>query len=200
MKTPTLTIRPLLAAAVVVPMITTLALAAALVKRAGERPTAIVVPGIHESRAIVADDVPPEMVRDFALTYLAVFDNYTPATVEASTAFLRSRIAPDFFTQADEALERRKKMVLDSRMSSALVLEKPQEAEVTTRGNVLEVALRGVRRIFVADKLREERTLLYRVRIERATPTKLNPYGLAIVGQSVTTEKLREVENDGRSR
>jgi hypothetical protein len=185
---------PLLAAAIAIPMVATVAFAGLLAKRAAERPPALVVPGVREPRGIVADDVPPEMARDFALAYLAQFDNYTPATIEAATAFLKTRIAPDFFTQAEEALDRRKKMVQESRMSSSLAVEKPHEAAVAEKDGTLEVTLRGVRRIFVADKLREERTLLYRLRIERATPTKLNPYGLAIVGQSVTTESTREME------
>lgn len=190
-----LRLRPLLAAAVLVPMLAAAALSGVLVWRGLQPPVAIVLSGTNEPGRLTADDVPADMARDFALVYLAVFDNYTPATAEEGTRFLKGRIGGEFFVSADEALDRRTRMVLESRMSSSMTFVNPRDAEVAARPDGLrEVTARGVRRLYVADKLREERTLLYRVRLAPSMPTAVNPYGLAVVGQSVTTETIKETD------
>lgn len=158
-----------------------LALAAGLVAAALAPRRVVVVPGARARHELLPGVVPEEAAREFALRYVLHFDNYTPATVEASTEAMKRMVAAGAWVRASEALEKRKKLAIEGRMSSQVV---PLEA----RAAGLKVTLLALRRTFIADKLSREAKVRYEVEVERQPPTPGNPWGLGVVGQEITEE------------
>ena len=178
-------IRVLVTVALVVMALANIALAIALICEASSRKTVVVVPGVRTAREVAANEPPAEVVRDFVLLYLAHFDNYTPATVDEVTRYIEGWLSPRFYTQATNALARRKDLVGQSRMASQLLLPKRDDASVRHLDGSYEVSLAGLRRVYIADKLQSESTLIYTVVVEVGTPTLRNPYGLYVTGQLI---------------
>jgi len=167
----------------------------ALAREAFSKKTVIVVPGVDRPREVTASEPSPELVRDFAFLYLAHFDSYTPATVDAATRHVTEWLSPRFYTQASEALARRRELVAQSRMASQVLL--PARSEATVRradGGEYEVTLTAVRRVYIADRLQSETALVYTVAVEPCTPTLGNPYGLYVVGQRIEPRELSHAE------
>lgn len=186
-------------AALAVLVLTNLGLSCALIQEASARKTVVLVPGIHAERKVNAGDPPPEAVRDFVLLYLAHFDNYTPATIEETTRYLEGWLSPRFFSQASEALRRRKDLVGQSRMASQLLLPGIAEAGVKKSGDgEFQVTLVGTRRVYIADKLQSETALAYTVAVEPGAPTIRNPYGLYVTGQFISPKVNRDVNEDSK--
>jgi hypothetical protein len=180
-------------------VLTNLVLSCAIIQEASTRKTVVLVPGVQSDRQVAAGDPPPEAVRDFVLLYLAHFDNYTPATIEETTRYLEGWLSPKFFSQASEALRRRKDLVGQSRMASQLLLPSITEAGVKRSGEgEFQVTLVGTRRVYIADRLQSETALAYTVAVEPGTPTIRNPYGLYVTGQFISPKVNRDANSDSK--
>lgn len=161
------------------------ALGAALVWKCLERKPVVVVPWAKSEVEALPGQVPDRAAREFALRYVLLFDNYTPATIDASTDLLRPLIAPRFWTEATEGLEKRRAVVQEGRMSAQVIVDRePSEIERFEDGT-LEVRFTALRRTFIADKLSTQVRARYVVALEPAPPTDLNPYGLLVIGQAI---------------
>lgn len=161
------------------------AMGGALVWKCLERKPVVVIAGAKAEEEIFPGHVPDVVAREFALRYVLLFDNYTPATIDASTDLLKTLVAPRFWTQVTEALERRRTVVQEGRMSAQVVVDRtPAEVERFADGTV-EVRFPVLRRTFIADKLSNEARARYVVALEPAASTTLNPYGLLVIGQSI---------------
>lgn len=157
-------------------------LGVALAAKALERRPVLVLPAGQEA---VPGEITDGAARAFARAYVSTFDTYTPATLPASTEWLKQRIAPATFTQAAEALDRRLAVVREGRMSSIVV---PLEEGTVRRGPEVGVELRARRTVFIADRLSRETTAIYRLALQMIPPTPANPGGLAVIRQDVIEE------------
>jgi hypothetical protein len=164
-------------------------LAVALCLKAAEKRPVLLVPGNDAPRVVEPGLVPDALARDFAQDYLVQFENYAPATIEACSAFTKTRVAPSMLGEFGKLLENRRKLVVESGMVSQLLIEDPGRVEVVREGARLEAVVRGLRKIYVADRLAQEARLVYRVALEAGQPTRENPTGLLVTGQSVRIEK-----------
>ncbi len=154
----------------------------------GPRPY-VLVPAAVEPVELLPDQVPDEAARSFALLYVMMFDNYTPATIEASAAALKARVAPRCWSEVADALDRRVKVAVEGRMSSHCVAGK---TEINRPGDGTIVAeIAASRRLFIADKLSKHSVVTYRLVLEPCAPTASNPNGLAVVAQGL--EERHEV-------
>ena len=174
-------------------VLTNLVLSCSLIREVSARKTVVLVPGVQSEKQVTAGDPPAESVRDFVLLYLAHFDNYTPATIEETTRYLEGWLSPRFFSQASEALRRRKDLVGQSRMASQLLLPGITEVGVKKIGDgEFQVTLVGTRRVYIADRLQSETALAYTVAVEPGAPTIRNPYGLYVTGQFISPKVNRD--------
>jgi hypothetical protein len=174
--------------------LTSIGLALALWRKASLVPPVLLVPGNDRPRLVEAGRVPDALARDFAQDYIVQFENYSPATIEAGSTFTKTRVAPQVVNQFAQLLENRRKLVLESGMVSQLLLETPGALEVTRGEDRLEVLIRALRRVYVADKLAQEAKLIYRVALEPGEPTRGNPTGLFVLGVSA---RLQPKESGG---
>lgn len=106
------------------------------------------------------------------------FDNYTPATIDAATELLKRMLSARAWTTANEALDRRRRVAVEGRMSS-------QALPLSVQVDGGRVTVDALRRIFVADRLSRETRVAYVVEIEKQPPTEQNPFGLAVVSQDI---------------
>jgi hypothetical protein len=153
-------------------------LAAALAAKALAPRPVVVVPSARGEAELLPGAVPEAAAREFALRYVLHFDNYTPSTIEASQAVLRPMISARAWSGASGALDRRAKVVVEGRMSS-------QVLPLSLRVEGLRVTVEALRRTFVADKLSRESPARYEVVLEKQPVTVPNPWGLAVVSQSI---------------
>ena len=102
----------------------------------------LVLPSARAEATLWPGEVPDAAAREFALRYVLHFDNFTPATLEASTETLKRMLSARSWTAASEALERRRRVALEGRMSSQVL---PLEAKV--EGG--RVTVEALRRTFV---------------------------------------------------
>jgi hypothetical protein len=161
------------------------ALGAALAWKALERKPVVVVPWAKAEEELLPGRVPDGAAREFALRYVLLFDNYTPGTIDRSTELLKGLIAPRFWTEAAEALEKRRGIVHEGRMSVQVAADRlPVEIERFEDGT-LEVRFDALRRTYIADRLSTEARARYVVALEPAAPTAANPWGLLVIGQSI---------------
>jgi hypothetical protein len=137
-----------------------------------------VVPAARAEAELWPGAVPEAAAREFALRYVLLFDNWTPATLEPSTDLLRRLLAARSYAGAAEALEKRLRVAREARMSVQSV---PVGAEV----DGLRVRVRAVRRTFVSDRLSRETQAVYDLVLERQPATDPNPFGLAVVSQEL---------------
>lgn len=159
-----------------------LLLAGALVASALAPRRIVVVPSARSEAELAPGEVPGAAAREFALRYVLHFDNYTPATIEASTAALRRMVAARSWSGAAEALEKRQRVALEGRMSSQVV-------PLSARAEGLRVTVEAVRRTFISDRLSREARVRYVVTLEKQAATEASPFGLAVVGQEIAEEK-----------
>ncbi len=171
---PALIVGPLLGA--------NLVLAAALARAALAPRPAVVAPSARAGAEFLPGAVPEAAAREFALRYVLHFDNYTPATVEASDAAVQRMVSARSWARAEEALRKRRPLVIEGHMSSQVL---PISAHV----DGLRVYVDAIRRTFLADKLSKETRVRYEVTLERQPPVEPNPFGLGVVSQ-----EIREVE------
>jgi hypothetical protein len=174
--------------ALVVTSASTIALAAALFVKAREPRPVVLVPGLDRPRAVLPGRVPDTLARDFAVDFAIAFENYSPATVEGGTKFLKGRIAPPTFQQFSQVLDKRMKLVAETGMVSQLLVPDRASAEVKREGEKLEVVFPAVRRVYVGDRLSQEGRVAYRLVLVPQEPTRENPTGLFVLGQSAKVE------------
>ncbi len=186
--TPKIPLVTLLAGALAVTAAAAVLLAVALAVKATSAPPVIVVPGAPTTMSVRPGDVPEALVRDVAVAFVAELDNYLPATVEASTELLKKRFSARFAGEAARMLDGRKKLVLESRMSSQVVVREPEKASVRATADGYEVSFVATRRIWVADKLTQEGDVLYRVSFDSASPSAACPHGLSVTALGATLD------------
>jgi hypothetical protein len=168
--------------------LSTIGLAAALYLKAREPRAVLLVPGLDRPRAVLPGRVPDTLARDFAIDFAVAFENYSPATVEAGAKFLKGRIAPPTFQQFSQVLDKRQKLVSETGMVSQLLVPDRARAEVRREGEQMEVIFAAVRRVYVGDHLSQEARLAYRLVLVPQEPTRENPTGLYVLGQSTKVE------------
>jgi hypothetical protein len=178
--------------------VTTLVLAGALFLKAREVRPVVLVPGLDRPRAVLPGLVPDTLARDFAVDFAIAFENYSPATVEGGAKFLKSRIAPPTFQQFSQVLDKRMKLVSETGMVSQLLVPDRAGAEVTREGEKLEVIFPAVRRVYVGDRLSQELRVAYRLVLVPEEPTRENPTGLFVLGQSAKVETQKGVSDAPR--
>lgn len=175
-------------AALAVTVSSTLVLAVALFIKVREPRPVVLVPGLDRPRAVLPGRVPDTLARDFAIDFAVAFENYSPATVEAGAKFLKGRIAPPTFQQFSQVLDKRQKLVSETGMVSQLLVPDRARAEVRREGEQMEVIFAAVRRVYVGDRLSQEGRLAYRLVLVPQEPTRENPTGLYVLGQSTKVE------------
>lgn len=153
-------------------------LAAGLVARAlSPRPVKI-VPAARAEALLFPGIVPEEALKEFALRYVLHFDNYTPATIEDATRALQKMISARSWNGVAQALEKRRQVALEGRMSSHVV-------PLRAAAEGLRVTVEAIRRTFISDRLSREVRVRYEVTLERQPPTEANPFGLGVVAQEI---------------
>lgn len=155
-----------------------LALAAGLVASALRSKPVVVLPSARSEAVLFPDAVPEAAAREFALRYVLHFDNFTPATIEATQEILRRMVAPRAWVGASESLEKRRQIVLEGRMSSQVI-------PVAARVAGMSVTIEALRRTFISDKLSREVRVRYDVTLEKQPATEPNPFGLGVVSQVI---------------
>jgi hypothetical protein len=185
-------------AALVVTSATTVALAAALFVKVREPRAVVLVPGLDRPRAVLPGRVPDTLARDFAVDFAIAFENYSPATVEGGTKFLKGRIAPPTFQQFSQVLDKRLKLVSETGMVSQLLVPDRAAAAVKREGEQIEVILPAVRRVYVGDRLSQEARVAYRLVLVAQEPTRDNPTGLFVLGQSAKVEPQKGAGDGSR--
>jgi hypothetical protein len=149
----------------------------------------VVVPAAKSGGELLPGVVPDEAAKEFALRYVLHFDNFTPSTLDATQQVLQRMIAPRSWSGATQALEKRRQLVQEGRMSSQVI-----PLVSTVKG--MTVTTDAVRRTFISDRLSREARVRYELTLERQPPTDSNPFGLGVVAQVIheeapTTEKPR---------
>lgn len=156
-------------------------LAAGLAASALRPRPVVILPSAKSESELLPGAVPEETAREFALRYVLHFDNYTPSTLDATQQVLQRMIAARSWSGATQALEKRKLVVQEGRMSSQVI-------PVAARVNGLAVTIDAVRRTFIADRLSREVKVRYDVTLERQPATDVNPFGLGVVTQVLHEE------------
>jgi len=180
-------------------VVSTVVLAIALFQKVTEPRPVVLVPGLDRPRVVLPGRVPDALARDFAIDFAISFENYSPATLEGGLRFLKSRIAPPTFQQFSQVLDKRMKLVGETGMVSQLLVPDRAESQVRREGEQLEVTFPALRRVYVGDRLSQEARVAYRLVLVPQEPTRENPTGLYVLGQSAKVEKVEKVERGERS-
>jgi hypothetical protein len=175
-------------------------LAVALFLKSREPRPVVLVPGLDAPRVVDPGRVPDVLARDFALDFAIAFENYSPATIDRVAKFLRSRVAPELFGQFSQVLEKRSKLVSETGMVSQLLPNDPLETRVERNSDRLEVTFPATRRVYIGDRLSQEAKLSYRLVVASGQPTRENPTGLYILGQSAKAETPAKEGQGGREK
>ena len=138
----------------------------------------VVLPSARAAGELLPADVPEETAREFALRYVLHFDNFTPSTLDATHQVLQRMIGARSWTSATQALDKRRQVVQEGRMSSQVI-------PLAARVEGLKVVVDAVRRTFISDRLSRETKVRYEVTLERQPPTAPNPFGLGVVTQVI---------------
>lgn len=141
----------------------------------------VVLPSARGEVELLPGSVPEEAAREFGLRYVLHFDNFTPSTIDAVQGILQRMIAARSWSNATQALEKRRQLVLEGRMSSQVIPTGVQTSGMTVRVDAL-------RRTFIADRLSREIRATYVVVLERQPATEPNPFGLGVISQDITEE------------
>jgi hypothetical protein len=162
---------------------TNVLLAMALAASALRPRPVVVLPSARADAELLPGAVPEDSAREFAMRYVLHFDNFTPTTLEASHQVLQRMIAARSWSGATQALEKRRQVVLEGRMSSQVI-------PLSTRVSGLNVTVEAVRRTFISDRLSRETKVRYEVVLERQPATDPNPFGLGVVTQVIHEEPI----------
>jgi len=154
------------------------ALAAGLVASALRPRPVVVVPAARSEQELFPGAVPEAALREFALRYVLHFDNFTPATLDASADVIRRMISGRSWAGAAAALEKRRQVAVEGKMSSQVI-------PIGARVDGMKVTVEAKRRTFISDKLSREADVRYEFTLERQPPTDPNPFGLAVISQEI---------------
>lgn len=187
-------------AALVVTSLSTIFLAVALFMKAKEPRPVVLVPGLDAPRVVHPGQVPDTLARDFAIDFATHFENFSPATVEGTAKFLKGRVAPTLFQQFSAVLEKRTRLVHETGMVSQFLIPDRGKAVVGREEGAVTVSFPAIKRVYVGDKLSQEGKLAYRVVLTTQEPTRENPTGIYVLGQSAKSDRPKEGEADGRDR
>jgi hypothetical protein len=160
-------------------------LAAGLAASALRARPVVVLPSAKTGGELLPGAVPEETAREFALRYVLHFDNFTPSTLDAMHQVLQRMIAPRSWSGATQALEKRRQVVQEGRMSSQVI-------PLSTSVEGLTVTVHAVRRTFISDRLSREAKVRYEVTLERQPAVDSNPFGLGVVQQNILEETTAE--------
>jgi len=153
-------------------------LAAGLAVSALRARPVVVLPSTRAAAELLPGVVPEETAREFALRYVLHFDNFTPSTLDAMQQVLQRMIAARTWSGANQALEKRRQVVQEGRMSSQVI-------PISARAEGMKVTVDALRRTFISDRLSREARVRYEVTLERQPPTEPNPFGLGVVSQDI---------------
>jgi len=153
-------------------------LAAALTVSALRPKPVVVLPSARAGAELLPGAVPEETAREFALRYVLHFDNFTPSTLDATHQVLQRMIGARSWSGAVQALDKRRQLVQEGRMSSQVI-------PLAARADGLTVTVDAIRRTFISDRLSREARVRYEVTLERQPPTVPNPFGLGVVTQVI---------------
>lgn len=168
--------------------VSTLILAVGLFIKVREPRAVVLVPGLDTPHVVLPGRVPDALARDFAVDFAIAFENYSPATVESGAKFLKGRIAPPTFQQFSQVLDKRVKLVSETGMVSQLLVPDRASTLVKRDQDRLEVIIPAIRRVYVGDRLSQEGRVAYRLVLILQEPTRENPTGLCVLGQSAKME------------
>ena len=160
-------------------------LAAGLAASALRARPVVVLPSARTGGELLPGAVPEETAREFALRYVLHFDNFTPSTLDAMQQVLQKMIAARSWSGATQALEKRRQVVQEGRMSSQVI-------PLSTRVEGLTVTIHAVRRTFISDRLSREAKVRYEVTLESQPAVDSNPFGLGVVHQNIHEETMPE--------
>lgn len=156
-------------------------LAAGLAASALRGRPVVVVPSARTGGELLPGAVPEETAREFALRYVLHFDNFTPSTIDSTQQVLQRMIAARSWSGATQALEKRRQVVQEGKMSSQVI-------PLATRVEGFAVTVHAVRRTFISDRLSREVKVRYEVALERQPVVDSNPFGLGVVRQNIHEE------------
>lgn len=178
----------------------TVLLAVALFVKAREQKPVVLVPGLDAPRVVTPGQVPDTLARDFAIDFATHFEQFSPANVEAAGRFLKGRVAPPIFQQFSAVLEKRARLVQETGMVSQFLVLDREKAAVTREDGVVAVAFPALKRVYIGDKLSQEGKLTYRVLLTTQEPSRDNPTGIYVLGQSAKAERAKEGGADESAR
>lgn len=170
---------------------TSFGLAATLFHVATRKPNVKLVSENDSPRVVVPGYVPDTLAHDFVSDFVVNWETYTPATLPGVLDFAKSRVSPSIHSQFEVLRANRRKIVSESRMVSQFLIEDRLTPDVHREAGRLEVIIRGICRIYIADKLNQEDRRVYRVALEAGEPSRGNPTGLLVRGLSV-----KRIENE----
>lgn len=136
-----------------------------------------IVPGVRQEQVVVPGVVPDQSLANFALLFALNFENYSTATLETQDRYAQALVSAKFITTFQKMTAERRAMIREALLASAFF---PQLDTVRVREST--VSFRARKQHLIGDRLSWDAAFEYEIAIERACPTQLNPYGLAIVG------------------
>jgi len=167
-------------------------LGAALVYKAVEGRSVLIVPGVKKEQIVAPQEPPHEIVSNFAVLAVNCFENFTYQTAGAQRKWLLARVSPRFATELDAATADRETVARESKMSSQMAFD-PESLRVRRSSEELfEVEFVGVKQVFIADRMSWTEHFSYRVAISTGAPTRWNPHGLFLSG--MVARKLEKGE------
>jgi hypothetical protein len=155
----------------------------------------VVVPGAQIERAVQAASPDEKSITSFGLLVAMNFDNFTHTTVEEQDGFVLSKVSARFATELERVLMERKALVKESKMSSQIAIDPSSVTVRPSPSGFWDVEFRAVKQVFVADRLSWRDRFEYRIAVEAASPTRSNPYGLALAGISIAKVGGRNAED-----
>jgi len=146
----------------------------------------VVTPMVKDAQLAVPGQVPPDAVRRFTLHYLYYLEDYTAHTIKDRSNYILRFISPTYAEKAAKDLTDRLRYSERAREAAQIVTPPPAEIEVTATGQgTYRASLQAVKRVYIADRMTEERLLRYTLDVKSTLPSEADPYGFVVVGQSV---------------
>jgi hypothetical protein len=138
-------------------------------------PPVVVVPGVREEQVVVPGVVPDQSLANFALLFALNFENYSTATLESQDRYAQALVSSKFVAAFQKMTDERRAMIREALLASSFF---PQLETVRVKDGV--VSFQARKQHLIGDRLSWDALFAYEIAIERAAPTQLNPYGLAI--------------------
>jgi hypothetical protein len=144
------------------------------------RPRAIhYLPAATGSGFSYPDRIPSSSAASFASAWLMNWLNYSPGTVEE--VYERSLVfmAPSFQARIKAGLDAELAKIDRDKLSSVFTLKQEPHIEEIALG--FRVTFVGERGIYVGKEEMSREDLCFKVDLQRASPTEIDPYGLVVV-------------------